>query len=48
MIWFIRTSYGYINPNGFVEHLQFVVDLPGAYIRFRSSMRAANTDGDSK
>ncbi len=40
MIWFLKTSYGYIHPRGILDHLRFVRDFPGAYQRFRGSMKA--------
>jgi hypothetical protein len=38
-VWFVLTSYQYIHPTGFSEHVKFIRDLPGAYMRFRQTMK---------
>lgn len=35
MIWFIKTSYRYINPNGIIGHFKFLKDLPKAWSNFK-------------
>lgn len=39
MTWFIKTSYSYINPEGFLGHLNFFVALPNAYWKYRKAMK---------
>jgi hypothetical protein len=39
LLWFVETSYGYVNPRGVLEHLKFVFDLPRASFKFLKSMR---------
>jgi len=38
-LWFLETSYGYIVPRGFREHLSFAVRFPAAWLGFRKSMK---------
>ena len=33
-IWFIKNSYSYIEPEGFWQHVKFIVKLPFATIKF--------------
>lgn len=39
LLWFIETSYGYINPRGLLEHVNFIVRLPRAAHGFLKIMR---------
>ena len=39
MLWFLKTSYSYINPRGLIEHLKFLRRLPVAALKFRRCMR---------
>jgi len=38
ILWFMETSWHYINPRGLKEVIQFIVGFLGAYRRFRNSM----------
>jgi len=38
-LWFLETSYGYITPRGFLEHVSFLVKFPSAWLGFRKSMK---------
>ena len=44
MIWFLWTSYKYIDPLGFRQHVSFFARLPGATWRFNRSMRFQRQD----
>jgi hypothetical protein len=37
MLWFIRNSYFYVAPRGFVQHVRFLWALPWVYAHFRRS-----------
>lgn len=38
LLWFVETSYGYVNPRGLLGHIKFIVELPFAAHRFLKSM----------
>ena len=39
-LWFLETSYQYMMPRGFHEHVSFLARFPGCWIGFRRSMRS--------
>lgn len=39
MKWFVKTSYGYINPRGLIEHVIFAYRLPKAWMSYSKIMR---------
>jgi len=41
MMWFITTSYSYVNPRGVMEHVSFVARFPRAAWIYWRLMRNA-------
>ena len=39
-LWFLETSYGYINPRGLREHVSFSVGFFPAWFGFRRAMKS--------
>jgi len=38
-LWFLETSYGYMNPRGVLEHLSFAARFIGVYLEYRRAMK---------
>lgn len=39
LLWFVKASYSYINPRGFIGHVNFLMALPGAAFRYMKLRR---------